>query len=56
MALALQSYMDSLPENDRQLVLKQQKHSSSVYTLDGRRINMAFDREDLLSVLMTMER
>ena len=56
MRITSNSYMDSLSESEMQLFSEQKKHACSVYHLNGQRITIPFDREDLLSVLMKMER
>jgi hypothetical protein len=56
MEFDIDAYMATLPEGKRVLLREQMKHSFSWYGLDGEHLRTAFDKEDLLSVLMNMER
>jgi hypothetical protein len=49
-------YIGSLPADERQLLREQMKHSVSCYGLNGEHFKNAFDKENLLAVLLRMER
>jgi len=57
-ALNLESFMESkgLTETERQLLHEQAKHSVSCYGVNGEHLKNDFDKEDLLAVIMQMER
>jgi hypothetical protein len=58
MASLLESYMEAekLPETTRQLLREQAQHSVSCYGLNGQYLQNGFDKENLLAVLVRMER
>jgi hypothetical protein len=58
MNLVLEQYMDveNLPETKRSLLRKQAEHSFSCYGLNGEPMRHSLEKEDLLAVLMGMER
>lgn len=56
MEFDIDAYMATLPEGKRVLFREQMKHSFSWYGLDGEYLRTGFHKEDLLSVLMKMER
>lgn len=58
MPLTLEDYMkaEKLPEKARRLLRKQADHSVSCYGLNGEHLPNDFDKEDLLTIMMRMER
>lgn len=57
-ALSLEAYMEEekLPEASRELLRIQAQHSVSTYGLDGEHLLNDFEKEDLLALIMGMER
>jgi hypothetical protein len=58
MSFTLENYTEEagLSEADRHLLRKQALHSISCYTLEGQHLRNDFDKEDLLALLMGMQR
>src|SRR5438132_234533 len=56
MALNLQTYMESLPENSRVRLHEQMKHSVSWFIPEGQHLANPYEIENLLDVLMGRER